>query len=82
MDDLTQSVDEWTGPDLPDGPVSEEIAALMMRRLASLSRKIGRREATAAAVLDAERARALFTELEFTRLLRDAGYGDPVEVAS
>ena len=57
MDDLTQSVEEWTGPDLPDGPISEEIAALMMRRLASLTRKIGRREATAAAVLDAERAR-------------------------
>ena len=57
MDDITQSVDEWTGPDLPDGPVSEEIAALMMRRLASLSRRIGRRERAAAGVLEAERAR-------------------------
>ena len=58
MDEVAQSLEEWTGPDLPEGPISEEIAALMMRRLSSLTRKVKRREAVALAVLEAARAEA------------------------
>lgn len=57
MDEVTQSLEEWDGPELREGPLNDAIAAVMMRRMASLSRKIHRREETAAFALEMERVR-------------------------